>query len=68
MCMRKITCEVYLSTPHVGYGGSPSTVNETNCNNMRSLKKKSRKSAISYIVLEKLVLQLLHLTHDEDGF
>ena len=27
-----------------------------------------RKSAISNIVLEKLVLQLPHLTHDEDGF
>ena len=31
-CMRKMTCEVYLSTPPVGYSGSPSTVNETNCN------------------------------------
>ena len=26
----KITCEVYLSTPPVGYSGSLSTVNETN--------------------------------------
>ena len=30
MCMRNMTCEVYLSTPPVGYSGSPSTVNETN--------------------------------------
>ena len=27
-CMRKNTCEVYLSTHPVGYSGSPSTVNE----------------------------------------
>ena len=27
-----MTCEVYLSTPPVGYTGSTSTVNETNCN------------------------------------
>ena len=26
----KLSCEVYLSTPTVGYSGS--TVNETNCN------------------------------------
>ena len=103
-CMRKMTCEVYLSFKAnltaegfvllvdfqtfcarllVGYSGSPSTVNETNCNKKRSLKKKTmsstnfwtcptrnrlRKSAISHIVLEKLVLQFPHLTHDEDGF
>ena len=30
--MRKMTCEVYLSTHSVGHSGSPSTVNETNCN------------------------------------
>ena len=30
--MRKYTCEVYLSTLPVGYSGSLSTVNETNCN------------------------------------
>ena len=30
-----MTCEVYLSTPPVGYSGSPSTVNETNCNKER---------------------------------
>ena len=27
----KMTCEVYLSTHPVGYNGSTSTVNETNC-------------------------------------
>ena len=27
-CMRKNTCEVYLSTSPVGYSGTPSTVNE----------------------------------------
>ena len=27
-----LSCEVYLSTPPVGYSGSLSTVNETNCN------------------------------------
>ena len=32
MCMSKVTCEVYLSTPPVGYSGSRPTVNETNCN------------------------------------
>ena len=32
MCMRKMTCEVYQSTPHAGHNGSTSTVNETNCN------------------------------------
>ena len=31
-CMRKMTCEVYLSTLPVGYSGSLSTVNETNSN------------------------------------
>ena len=34
--MRKITCEVYLSTPPVGYSGSLSTVNETNCHKKNS--------------------------------
>ena len=33
--MRKMTCEVYLSTLTVGYSGSPSTVNETNRNKKR---------------------------------
>ena len=27
-----MTCEVFLSAPPVGYNGSPSAVNETNCN------------------------------------
>ena len=31
-CMRKMTCEVYLSTHPVGCNGSPSTASETNCN------------------------------------
>ena len=31
-CIRKNTCEVFLSTPPVGYSGSLSTVNDTNCN------------------------------------
>ena len=35
-----MTCEVYLSTPPVGYSGSPSTVNETNCNKKVTFKKK----------------------------
>ena len=36
--MRKMTGEVYLSTPPVGYNGSLSTVNETNCNKKSHLK------------------------------
>ena len=40
-CMRKMTCEVYLSTHTVGYSGSPSTVNETNCNEKKITLKKS---------------------------
>ena len=28
-CVRKMKCEVFLSTPSVGYSGSPSTANET---------------------------------------
>ena len=35
-CMRKTTCEVYLSTHLVGYSGSIATVNETNCNKKNS--------------------------------
>ena len=82
--MRKMTCEVYLSTPPVGYSGSPSTVNETNCNKKEVTYKKNmsstnssrtcptmnllRKSVISDIAVEILVLQFPHLTHDEDGF
>ena len=34
-------CEVYLSTPPVGYSGSPSTVNEINCNKKKISFKKS---------------------------
>ena len=32
LCRRKVSCEVYLSTPPVGYSGSPSAVSETCCN------------------------------------
>ena len=37
----KLSCEVYLSTHPVGYSGSLSTVNETNCNKKElwSIKK-----------------------------
>ena len=38
-CMRKMTCEVYLSTHPVDYSGSPSTVNETNCTKKKIFKK-----------------------------
>ena len=31
----ELSCEVYLSTPPVGYSGSLSTVNQTNCNEKR---------------------------------
>ena len=81
--MGKITCEMYLSTPPVGYSGSPSTVNKTNCTNMSLSKnlmnstnsiqtcptmKCLRKDAISCIVVEKWVLQLARLTRGGDGF
>ena len=33
---KKISCEVYLSTHTVGYSGSLSAVNETNCNKKKS--------------------------------
>ena len=37
----QVSCEVYLSTLPVGYSGSLSTVNETNCNKKRfKLSKK----------------------------
>ena len=45
--MRKMTCEVYLSTLPM---------------------KPLRKDAISYIVVEKSVLQLVRLTRGGDGF
>ena len=35
-CREKVSCEVFLSTQPVGYSGSLSTVNETNCNKKRS--------------------------------
>ena len=37
-CMRKLSCEVYLSTPPVDYSGSLSTVNGTNCNRINFKK------------------------------
>ena len=78
--MRKMTCEVYLSILPVGYSGSPSTVNETNCNKKKNLMSSTnsiqtcptmnrlRKDAISFAVVKKLVLQLAHLTCGGDGF
>ena len=39
MCMRKMTREVYLSALSVGYSGSPSTANETNCDKKGHFKK-----------------------------
>ena len=44
-CMRKITCEVYLSTLPVGRSGSLSTVNETNCNKKENRFKKNLMSS-----------------------
>ena len=79
-----MTCEEYLST--VGYSGSPSTVNETNCTKKKKevtsnfimsstnssqtcpTMNRLRKSAISTFAVEKLVLQLAHLTHGANGF
>ena len=41
-CMRKITCDANLSTLYpVGYSGSLSTVNETNCNKKKINYKNS---------------------------
>ena len=40
MCMRKMTCELFLFTHPVGYSGSLSTVNETNCNKKNSDQSK----------------------------
>ena len=82
-CTRKMTCEVYLSTPPVGYSGSPSTVSETNCNKKHFKKSYEltsnsiqtcpttmclQKDAISCIVLEIWVLQLVRLTRGGDDF
>ena len=41
ICRENLSCEVYLSTPFVGYSGSLSTVNETSCDKKRfeQLKK-----------------------------
>ena len=81
--MRKTLCEVYLSTPPVGYSGSLSTVNETNCN-----KKNSHQLKVSYelisnscsttmclerdatccIVLEKKALLFVRLTRGVEDF
>ena len=78
--MRKMTCEVYLSTPPVCCSGSPST---TNCNKKGHFKisyeltnsiqtcptmNRLRNNAISCIFVVKLVLQLAHLTRGGDGF
>ena len=69
------TCgEVYLSTHTVGYSGSISTVNETNCELTSNYIQTCptticlKKDVISCIVLEKWVLQLVRLTRGGDGF
>ena len=49
-CREEVSCEVYLSTPSVGYSGSLSTVNETNCN-----KKKIKKNMNSLPIPFRLV-------------
>ena len=79
--MKKITCEVFLSTPPVGYSGSLSTVNETNGNKKNSHQLENsyglisnscsttmclKSDAIYCIVLEKWVLQLVRLTRGGD--
>ena len=46
-CMRKITCEVFLSTPPVGYSGSLSTVNEKPTVTKRILISKKNYELIS---------------------
>ena len=84
-CAReKVTCEVLLSTPPVGYSRLLTAVNETYCNKKKkdltfhelhqlldcpsSTRNRSRKSAISDVVEEKWVVQLLRLILDGDGF
>ena len=42
-----MTCEVSLSTHPVGYNGSQSTVNETNCNRKKITKKNNELNSIS---------------------
>ena len=80
----KMTCEVFLSTHPVGYSGSPSTVNETNCNKKVNFKNSDeltsnsiqtcpttmclKRDAISCIALEKWVLQLVRLSRGGDDF
>ena len=49
-----MTCEVYLCTHTVVYSGSPSTVNETNCN-----KKKG------HLKFDHELRQLLDVSHNE---
>ena len=81
--MGKMTCEVYLSTHPVGYSGSPSTVNETNCNKKSHLKisyelHQFHSDLSHHIALEKgchlqyccreWVLQLARLNRGGDGF
>ena len=53
LCRREMTCEVFLSTPPVGYTGSPSAVNETNCN-------KKMKRILSHFILLKTIYHELH--------
>ena len=83
MCMRKITCEVFLSTHPVGYSGSLSTVNETNCNK-KSIKQiyertsnsiqtclttmRLKMNAIVFVDLDGDALQLVLLVRGVDDF
>ena len=78
----KMTCEVCLSAPPVGNSGSLSTVNEQTKKSLKKDLMSStsnsiqtcpttmhlKKDAISCIVLEKWVLQLVPLTRGVDDF
>ena len=46
-CREKLSCEVFLSTPPVGYSGSLTTGNETNCNKKNSDQSKNSYELIS---------------------
>ena len=76
LCTRKMTREVYLSTPPVGYSGSLSTVNDPititkriliNFKNSYELISNSR-SAIHCSVLDGESLQLVSLIRGVDDF
>ena len=77
-----MTCEVYLSThprrlqwfaivytkPNITKKSLKNIMSPTNSSQTSPTRNRMRKSAISYIVLEKLVLQPVRQTHGEDGF